>query len=221
VRYFYVNDANQAVGPVEAEALEALLARGVITGSTRVSREGGAAWLTYAEAFLRLPPALPVAPALPEPARPLAVTVFGLCNIIFGLSGLFCLPLAALGALIGAWGEHADGSWLFSGWKVFSAVLGLFLSLALLASGVGLYRFRKWGRTLALAYCLVEVAHVAAGAAVAWKHSPCLASLHEGPVQGLVPLFLAAQLLAGLAYPCVMFVVLRFSAVRDAFQNRG
>jgi hypothetical protein len=215
-----VNDANQAVGPVEAPALEALRAQGVITGATRLSREGDAAWRTYDEVFLPVPPALPLATALPEAPRPLAVTVFGLCNILFGLSGLLCAPFVVLGSLIGAWGGHGDGSWLFSGWKVFSAVLSLFLSLSLLVSGLGLYRFRTWGRTLALAYCLAEVAHVAAGAAVAWKHSPCLASLHEGPVQGLVPLFLVAQLLVGLAYPGAMFVVLRLSAVRDAFQSR-
>jgi hypothetical protein len=128
------------------------------------------------------------------------------------------MPFAAVRVVVSAFGAQAAGSPLLVGWTVFSSVFGLFLALALLISGIGLLRLRSWGRTLALTYCLAEIAHVVAGAAFTWKESPFLGQFQEIPSQVLLPVVLASQLVIGLAYPLVMFFVLRLPSIKDAFR---
>ncbi len=212
MRYYYVNRQNQAIGPVEQAVLETLRRENVIGDDSRVSREGDTAWRTYGESFSAPPATGAIPPPLP---RPVSIMVFGICNIFFGAKGVLCCPFSALGAFVGAAGSTFAGqSTLSSGWQVFSAVMSVFVSVAMLASGIGLVRYLEWGRKLALICALAEVALVVGSVGLLVIDSPFqeLARSEES----LVRVIMFFQLLAGLAYPIVLFLFLRRPAMRDA-----
>lgn len=212
MNYFYVNAARQATGPLDAPALAALRRKGEVRDDTPVAREGDPAWGTYAGFFGGARP-----PAVASAARPAAVQVFGWLNIVFGVFGLFCCPFALFGEGMSAFGAHEAGNSVLAGWTLFSAVFGVFLNLALLASGAGLLRYRKWGHSLALAVCLLQVARTAAATALQW--TALGSGSWEDETHLLAAVAIGAAAVAGLVYPFVMFVVLRLPAVREAFDG--
>lgn len=219
MRYFYVSPENQAVGPLEAAAMEDLKRRGVITDATPVSCEGDAGWRTYAAHFSKAPPPLRPAPsgqAAPA-ARPTAITVFAICNIAFGGIGLLCLPAKAIGSIIAV---RVTGSLFHSGWLVFSSVFGFFLAGALLASGFGMLRLRPWARQLAMTYCLFEIARIIVESGVKWQIAQAGGGGAEEVSLILSLATIGVQLVLGIAYEVTMFVMLRLPAAREAFQAK-
>lgn len=215
MRYFYVSRQDQAIGPVEKPVLEKLRQEGVIGDDSRVSQEGDTVWRTYADLFsLRAGGSAP--PPLP---RPVSIMVFGFCNIFFGGMGVLCCPFSALGAIVGAMGGTFAGySPLSSGWQVFAALMNAFIRAAMLAGGIGLVRYREWGRKLSLVSAVAEVALVLGAIGMLAYASP----LHElgRQEEAFVRIFMFIQLLIGLAYPITLFVFLGRPSMRDALLAR-
>ena len=219
MRYFYIGSGHQAIGPVEGEALVELRRQGLIGDETRVAPEGEADWRSFRD-FYRPGSAVAPPPLLPEP--PLSVRVFGICNIVFGSLGLLCLPLTAgiMVALIMGKTQEAAGP-LHNGWLVFSLVLGTFSAGALLLSGIGLCRFREWGRKLALVCAAVDISQALVSFAVNLKTSPTLLKHHLDCPKYWFALIPTVLLLAvGLAYPVALFIFLRRPAAREALLAR-
>lgn len=223
MRYFYIDAANQAVGPVEGEALADLRRQGAIGDSTRVAREGDPVWRAFSDFYRLSPPAARPAP-LPEP--PLSIRVFGVGNIVFGVMGLLCLPVTgailAFASLFRAETGRAEMPVWHAGWLVFALTLSFFLVIALLVSGVGLCRLREWGRKLALAYAWVDVVQSLVAFGVNLYVSPWTTG-HAGAAvsHGLAAVFYTLLLAIGLTYPVLLLVFLRRASVREALQARG
>lgn len=217
MRFFYVNDANLAVGPVDGAALEDLRRQGKVRDDSRVAREGESVWRLYADFFppAGVPGVAPVPPPLP---KPMAARVIGILNILFGVKGLFCTPFATLGDLFMAQSRHPGGTgfpW-YGGWVVFHGVLGIFLAVALLISGIGLCLFRDWGRRVALVYAVLALGLAVGALAADLAHA-------RGAVEGVSELGLELfQVLVGgifgLVYPLVLLFMLRSAVLRDALQ---
>jgi hypothetical protein len=212
MRFFYVNAENQAIGPVDAAALEALKRQGAIGDDTRIAREGESVWRAYIDVFSGAPGAA----APDEPARPMAVKVFGICNIVFGAMGFICLPLLMVFTLAGAAGVHGNSPF-YSGWLVFLSVFSIFLSGALVVSGIGLLRFRPWGLTLALLYCVAEMVLALSHAGVSWTFRDVV---NPDSALALKIVQVAVELFFNMIYPVVMFILLRLPVNRDAFRTR-
>jgi hypothetical protein len=222
MRFFYINAANQAVGPVEGAGLEELRRQGLIHADSRVAREGESAWRSYADFF---PPAgatgaPPAPPPLPLP-RPMTARVIGILNILVGIKGLICTTASTLGSLFVLESRLAGASapaW-YGGWLVFHAVLTIFLSGALLISGIGLCVFREWARKAALVYAgfalLLAAGSLAADLANAYR--PDLESAERA-------LHFVQLLLGGsvrFVYPLALLIVLRPPALREALEANG
>jgi len=92
-------------------------------------------------------------------SRPTSALVFGILNILFaalGLVGLaasivflilpidFGVPNPALDLM-----EESTAYYIF---QIFSMILGTIFMVVLLAGGIGLVRFKPWGRTCSIAY---------------------------------------------------------------------
>lgn len=219
MRYFYISAENQAVGPVEGPALVELRKQGRLTDATRVVVEGGAVWRTFAD-FFPLGEVAAVAPPPPEP--PLSIRVFGICNIVFGSLGLLCMPLTAalLAAVVLGKTQESYGP-LHNAWLVFTVVLGIFLAGGLVLSGIGLCRFREWGRKLALVCAGVDVTESFISFAVNLTTSPLIVKHHLDCSKHwmAVGLFVGV-LIIGLAYPVALIVFLRRPAAREALLAR-
>jgi len=88
--------------------------------------------------------------------RPATATIFGVLNIIFGATGLFrcvrslvtaCLAHStSLNKLHSFWGELEAGMWV-----------GFILNCLLCAGGIGLLKFKNWGRNISVAYAVCGI----------------------------------------------------------------
>ncbi len=217
MRYFYIGADNQAVGPVEGHAVMELRRKGLLADHTRVASEGDAIWRTYAD-FFRSGESVPLPPPLPALPPPVAVRVFGILNIVFGSMGLLCFPLTAgLMAAIVLGKTQTEFGPLHNGWLVFSVVLGVFLAGGLLLSGIGLCRFREWGRKLALVCAGVDIAQKLMASVVNMNTSPLISDHQlDCPKYWLGLALLLVALVIGLAYPVALVFFLRRSATREA-----
>ena len=97
--------------------------------------------------------------------RPTGVTVFAILHVLFGFTGI-------LGVFL-SWGMMLLGDKIDLGpnpimdlvkdntaYHIFTIVMGVFglgFSAALLASGVGLLKMRRWARTVALTYAVYAI----------------------------------------------------------------
>ncbi len=219
MRYFYLSAENQAVGPLEGEALVALRRQGVIGDDTRVAPEGEAVWHVFAD-FYRPGVSDSTSSALPLP--PVSIRVFGICNIVFGSLGLLCMPVTAgliAAVILGKTQEVYEP--LHNAWLVFTVVLGVFLAGGLLLSGIGLCRFREWGRKLALACAGVDVVESFISFGVNLTTSPLVVKHQFDCTKHWLGVALFVFLLViGLAYPVALLVMLRRRGVREAFLGR-
>jgi hypothetical protein len=100
---------------------------------------------------VRVPPALNTpAPSQPSDQRPTSVTVFGILNIVFGSLGLLCSPFGFIGVF--TLPDTFNPTLLYKGWLLFSAFIGLALSVWLLSMGIGLLNLKRWARVGSIAY---------------------------------------------------------------------
>ena len=94
--------------------------------------------------------------------RPTSVTVFGILNIIFAAFGILG-TLASL-TLFSANADmnnpvikiiHESPSYAL--WMKICIPLGLIVTVALLAAGIGLLKLKPWARTLSIAYGIYAI----------------------------------------------------------------
>lgn len=88
-------------------------------------------------------------------SKPVAVKVFGILNIVFGTLGLVTSPLNLINVnrsldLLGAEGFYRS-------WAYLSIAITPILSLVLLILGIGLLRYREWGRRGTVIYAWVVI----------------------------------------------------------------
>ena len=184
------------------------------------------------------------------PKRPLAVVVIAVLQIVFGVVGLCGSATELSGAeeqissisavsapgeakvtqqdVLKYWRETLPGERAV---EQASAVLGLVLSLLMIASAVGLLRLRTWGLLLALGYAALNLLATAAEAVYNFAvRAPALAEFTrqlaatggrdaQMAPQLLQVSFLAVFVVSALTavYPLVVLLVLCRPAVRAAF----
>ena len=95
--------------------------------------------------------------------RPTTVTVFGVLNIVFGVIGIFGSAASAAMYFL----PHADANnpvlkimhdnAAYAAFMKVSVVLGLVVSVVLLAAGIGLLMLKPWARGLSLAYAIYAI----------------------------------------------------------------
>ncbi|UCG58317.1 MAG: DUF4339 domain-containing protein [Phycisphaerales bacterium] len=153
-QWHYAIDNTQH-GPVSEAQLKQLLQDGTLGPATYVWTDGMDGWDT-ASAVPDLLPSVP-APAVeaqPYPSRPVrttpvAVTVFGVLNIVFGGMSLFAMPFALMVTFTRT-DVHRGGAYF--AWTVFSFLVGLVYIILMITLGIGLLKLRSWARKGTLAY---------------------------------------------------------------------
>ena len=123
------------------------------------------------------------APQVQTSDKPKAIKVFGILNVIFGGLGLLgtCIGLGAIlaitsGLLPAPEGQSNPGfvtqdedAFLYF-YNIISAAFALLFTIVLLASGIGLLRYRKWGRNTGLAWVAYSVIATIIASVVTWTH---------------------------------------------------
>lgn len=98
--------------------------------------------------------------------RPTAVTVFGILNIVFAAFGIIGIMASAMMFVMAGNGSNNPMIQLlhdspgYAAYLKVSIVLGLFLSLALLAAGIGLLWLKPWARVFSIAYGIFGIISV-------------------------------------------------------------
>ena len=107
------------------------------------------------------------APQLPQ--KPAAITVFAILNLAFGGIGIcgglatavmFSMPQPAANPV---W-DLMDENPVYGTFNTISMVGGLVMSIVLVAAGIGLLSFARWGRTLSIAYAWYVIIATVVGA---------------------------------------------------------
>jgi hypothetical protein len=100
-------------------------------------------------------------------ARPTAVTVFGILNIIFGALGLLCTPFTLLALFMPQNSSFPNPAIDlmktnegYRIWMITSMVLGIIVSGILLAAGIGLLMLKPWGRKASVGYGIYAIVMV-------------------------------------------------------------
>lgn len=98
--------------------------------------------------------------------RPTSVTVFSILNMVFAALGFF----GTIGSLVmlAALAHDTNNPMIqiirdnpgYAAYLKVSALLGVLVSLALLAAGIGLWLLKPWGRVLSIAYGIFAVISV-------------------------------------------------------------
>jgi len=146
--WYYMQD-NQQMGPVLQSRLIQLMQEGVVKSDTFIWSEGMADWQPAGQVNF----AGEVAGQL-RPARPTAVTVFGVLNIVFGGMGLMCTPLAVVAQFLPQPPDAPQVTFppAMQVYSMFSFGLNVLMAAVLLAAGIGLLKQRRWGRQVSYAY---------------------------------------------------------------------
>lgn len=101
-----------------------------------------------------------------RPKRPTAVTVFGMLNLMIGVSGVCCYGLASVLMFIALnpqrWRDNSvlplmEEYTLYRTINQAGMLLGLVSSVVLIAAGIGLLRLRPYGRTLSIGYGIYAI----------------------------------------------------------------
>ncbi|GAB5406646.1 MAG: hypothetical protein Aurels2KO_48770 [Aureliella sp.] len=108
----------------------------------------------------------PSATTLPPGTRPPSATVFGILNLVWGILGI-CSTVASIGFIAAAANpdfgmteapgmeQFADAS--YRAFLTVVNILSLALAVLLIASGIGLLKFRPWGRSTAIWYAALTI----------------------------------------------------------------
>lgn len=116
--YYYLNPANESVGPLKTDEIRRLVEAGVLSSDVLICEEGGEEWTPYSSIFDHSPSDSPQsAPASLGPPKsappngiggypswfPIASMVVGIVSILFscvpGLAFVFAAPAIAMGIL--------------------------------------------------------------------------------------------------------------------------
>ncbi len=115
--------------------------------------------------------------SLPSDQRPVIATVFGILNLVFGILGLCSTAATVVGfAVISS--DMFDAQMkeqmkvqqfddpIYFGLLSMQMILGLILSIVVIISGVGLLKFKPWGRKLANFYAVASLIMLLIGVAI-------------------------------------------------------
>ncbi len=146
--------------------------------------------------------------------RPVAIIIFGILNLGFGLmyltSPLFILAMrkiklpgqSALTAL------YSDPSYI--AWLNVSSAAGVVAGLALLVFGVGLLLSKNWARIGSIVFAFFYGAFAVASSVATWRfmgpmtgQMPGMAPGFAAVIRTLAPVF---SLIYGLAYPVLLLI---------------
>jgi hypothetical protein len=163
--------------------------------------------------------------------RPVSVTVFGILNIVFAAFGLF--GVLALLLLFAAVGNDTHNPVIqlihdnatYAAWLKISIVLGLGVSGALLAAGIGLLQLRPWARRLSIAYAIYGLVMIPLGTVVncVFLLPPLLeqARQHQGPeAAGAIGGAIGGTFggCVGIIYPIFLLIFMLRANVKAAFR---
>jgi hypothetical protein len=176
--------------------------------------------------------------------RPTAVTVFGILNIVFGIMGITCTPIGLLmssvsqGLLEGIPEaqqmenpvQEMMSDPTFTSYTYVSTALGMVVSAALLAAGIGLLKLRPWGRYISIGYAIYSWVSVVVGGIISYYliYAPMMERMAEeggpqtapfmgGMVGGMVGGMIGGFCF-GLVYPTILLIFMLLPDVKAAFQ---
>jgi hypothetical protein len=160
--------------------------------------------------------------------RPVAVTVFGILNLLFAVIGAFSIiSTAVLLAL-----PNVPNNLIFkmmrenptySAWTKVSLSFGALACLVLLAAGIGLLKLQPWGRKLSIGYAIYAIVAALAGTAVnAMVLIPPVlqAGDHQGPeYAGMVGGAIGGTIggCFGVVYPILLLIFMTRPKIVAAF----
>jgi hypothetical protein len=158
--------------------------------------------------------------------RPTAVTVFGILNIIFAALGIFGVLASVMLFMAVGTGSNNPVIQLihdspdYAAWMKVSIVLGLLVSVAWLAAGIGLLKLMPWARTLSIICAMYSLVMVVVGGVVNYIYliQPMLqqAQQKQGPesagaIGGAVGGMFGSCF--GLIYPVLLIFMMRPNVV--------
>lgn len=164
--------------------------------------------------------------------RPASLIVFGVLHLIFGLTGIlttgFMLVMLTVGLpmpeggfdLQGALEEQLDWYHTF---MMVAGVLGVVVSLILIAAGIGLMQRREWARKASIGYGIYGVV---GGLVTSWVQMSHVIPLMEEMLEtatiseraGLIGGIAGGYggMCMGLAYPILVLIFMNRSVVKEA-----
>ena len=154
----------------------------------------------------------------PEPARPTAVTVFGVLNIVFGALGLLSMPCVMI-LIFAMPRDFMNPTRAVKAWLFFSNVIGFVVAILLIIIGIGLLKLKAWARKWAIGYgwfaivwgvlgIIVNLILMTSGA-YGYSHDAApgaMSGMIGGTVGGLF----------GLIYPILLIVFMQRPNVKNA-----
>ena len=163
--------------------------------------------------------------------RPTAVTVFAILNIVFAAFGI----LGVLGSVMLFAATEATSknpiiqiihdNPTYAAWMKISIVLGLLISGALLAEGIGLLQLKPWARVLSIIYAIYSIVMVPVGSVVNYFFvvQPMLQHAHgaQGPEQAAAIGGAIGGMVGGcfgLIYPVLLLIFMLMPKVAAAFR---
>lgn len=178
-----------------------------------------------------------VGPSPPAAApRPTAATVIAVLGLVYGLPGLLCNPLNAVGNLLAQGADAPDDAIMrvgfdptYRGGIVVFSVIGLGSCVVLVAACIGLLVDRPWGRRLGLLYSAIALTSAIAFLvfSMVFFFGPLgqLAREANTPQETgrLIGAIIGAGVMALLwfIFPAVMLVVLNSARVAAAYRPRA
>jgi len=154
--------------------------------------------------------------------KPASIKVFGILHVVFGAFGLICGGFGFLSLLAMQYSGMADQiqsamsaqySEGYIKFMLFTSSISLFLSIFLLACGVGLLKEKNWGRTWSLIYAAIGIILTvvnAIGAVLFSQDGPAAIGAGIGAIIGTA---------IGLIYPICVLVFLTRPRVVEALKE--
>jgi hypothetical protein len=144
---------------------------------------------------------------------PGSIRVFGIINIILGSLGLVCLPFSLIALLMVPEMQRLGGS-LMNQWMVISSLFSLVGAVLMLASGIGLCKYKAWARKLAVYYAAFASVMNVVGSF--FTFGALQSATNSGPerIGGMVGGVFGT--IIGLTYNCLLIYFLTRREVRQA-----
>lgn len=170
--------------------------------------------------------------------RPVSVSVLAVLNIVFGAIGIVSTPVSlfmtfkpqSFGPMAGntqqVFGFDIMGDPTYRAFMLVSSVLGIAVTIALLAAGIGLLKLKPWARTVSIGYAIYAIVAGLAGWVFTYFYimQPMMEKLGEaGDPAATAARFgfvggSSIGMCFGLAYPIVLLVFMFMPNVKQAFR---
>ena len=184
-------------------------------------------------------PAAPTARAsVPGKAKPAALTVFGVMNLIFGILGICGTAFGVFGLLVPMFlppealkvmEENPEPvfvlmkeSSVYAGFLYCQLALGFIFSIVMIVSGVGLMKAKESGRKLAVVYAIYAILMLIAGLVMnaIFLFPMLMEQMNEPPPVGMTATInLFAQgfgAIIQLIYPALLLFFMTRQYIKDA-----